>query len=203
MRARLAIASAGIRVELREILLRDKPQAFVMASSKATVPVLQDQDHTVLEESRDVMIWALSQHDPEGWLDVVVADKDRADRFLDRLDGPFKTHLDRYKYASRYDANLAEHHRAEGAVILAEFEEILAEQAHLSGELAGLLDYASLPFVRQFRIADPEWFDDQNWPHLHKWLGAFLASDRFAAVMIKYDPWQPDERGVSFPPDQI
>ena len=97
MRARLAIAASGQQVLLREILLRDKPAAFVAASPKATVPVLQLADGTVIDESRDIMMWALNQSDPDAWLAVWHRDQDAALRFLDQLDGPFKAHLDRYK----------------------------------------------------------------------------------------------------------
>ena len=126
MRARLAVCSAGIRVELREILLRDKPDAFLRASPKGTVPVVELVDGTVLEESRDVMQWALGQNDPAGWLDVQHHAPDRTASFLDALDGPFKTHLDRYKYASRFDVRAALEHRTAGAAILAEFDASLA-----------------------------------------------------------------------------
>ena len=146
-------------------------------------------------------MWALSQKDPEGWLDIMTADPGYVAAFFENLDGPFKTHLDRYKYASRYDASAAEHHRTEGAAILAEFDRTLTVQAALSGKKAGVLDYASLPFVRQFRIADPDWFDAQDWKQLHRWLGDFLESPRFAAVMEKYTPWKPDEAGITFPPE--
>ena len=201
MRARLAVASAGIKVELREILLRDKPAAFVAASPKATVPVLEDIDGRIIEESRDVMMWALSQHDPEGWLDIMTIDASHVAAFFERLDGPFKTHLDRYKYASRYDVSAAEHHRTSGAVTLAKVNSTLKAQPSLSGERPGLLDFASLPFVRQFRIADPDWFDAQDWPYLHEWLGEFLESQRFASIMEKYAAWQPGDAGISFPPE--
>ena len=199
MRARLAVCSAGIQVELREILLRDKPGAFLQASPKGTVPVVELGDGTVLEESRDVMQWALAQNDPDGWLDVQRRDPDAAAAFLDALDGPFKTHLDRYKYASRYDPKAALEHREAGAAMLAEFDTRLAAQPSLSGGKNGLLDFATLPFVRQFRIADPVWFDAQPWPHLHRWLQAFLESRLFASVMKKYDVWQDGGDGVAFP----
>ena len=199
MRARLAVCGAGIQVELREILLRDKPDAFLRASPKGTVPVVELADGTVLEESRDVMQWALSQNDPDGWLDVQHHDPDHAAAFLDALDGPFKTHLDRYKYASRFDPDTALEHRAAGAAMLAEFETRLATRPSLSGEKNGLLDFAALPFVRQFRIANPVWFDAQPWPHLHRWLQAFLESQQFASVMKKYTVWQEGDDGVAFP----
>jgi glutathione S-transferase len=167
MRARLAIAAAGITVELREILLRDKPAAFLAVSDKATVPVLQCTDGRVIDESRDIMLWALDQHDPEGWRAPLDADSGHVDAFFDRLDGPFKTHLDRYKYASRFDPDAALTHRTTGAATLADFDQLLASQPALSGAHLALLDFASLPFVRQFRIADPDWFQAQPWPHLH------------------------------------
>jgi glutathione S-transferase len=201
MRARLAIAASGQRVVLREILLRDKPAAFVDASPKATVPVLQLADGTVIDESRDIMIWALTHADPDGWLAVWQRDRDAALLFLEHLDGPFKAHLDRYKYASRYDRSAAVMHRDSGAVFLVDLDRTLSGQAALSGAAAGLLDFASLPFVRQFRIADPLWFDMQPWPHLHRWLSAFLTSARFAMVMHKYAPWDAAASPILFPPD--
>ena len=199
MRARLAVCSAGIRVELREILLRDKPDAFLQASPKGTVPVVELADDTVLDESRDIMQWALSQNDPDGWLDVQQRDPDRTAAFLDALDGPFKTHLDRYKYASRFDPEAALEHRAAGAAMLAELDATLTTQKGLSGDKNGLLDFAALPFARQFRITDPVWFDGQPWPHLHRWLQAFLESSQFASVMKKYAVWHEGGGGIAFP----
>ncbi|MEK9760405.1 MAG: glutathione S-transferase [Candidatus Puniceispirillum sp.] len=201
MRARLAIAASGQPVVLREILLRDKPTAFVAASPKATVPVLQLADGTVIDESRDIMMWALTQCDPDGWLAVWQRDQDAALRFLDHLDGPFKAHLDRYKYASRYDKSAAVMHRDSGAAFLGDLDRSLSGQAALSGAAMGVLDFASLPFVRQFRIADPQWFDAQPWPHLHRWLASFLTSPRFARIMHKYTPWDAAASPVLFPPD--
>ena len=201
MRARLAIAASGMAVELREILLRDKPAAFLAASAKATVPVLQCAGGRVIDQSRDIMFWALDQHDPDGWLAPFSADRDHVEAFFERLDGPFKMHLDRYKYASRLDSDESVSHRQEGAVTLAGFEQLLTVQPALSGAHQGLLDFASLPFVRQFRIADPDWFDAQPWPHLHRWLADFLNSRRFAVIMRKYSLWREGAPGVSFPSD--
>ena len=202
MRARLAIKASGQQVELREILLRDKPAPFIAASAKATVPVLVLSDGQVIEESREVMGWALSKSDPEGWLDE--AEPESLDLYLDRLDGPFKTDLDRYKYAARYaktnsdKEEIALAHRHSGATFIAELDEILRQQPALSGAKLGLRDYATLPFIRQFRIADPDWFDAQDWPALQAWLQAFLSSSRFEAVMEKYTPWQEGQAPILF-----
>lgn len=197
MRARLAIKSSQTAVELREIVLRDKPAPFLAASTKGTVPVLVLADGTVLDESRDIMFWALHRHDPEGWLDIAAHEPDGLKTFLDELDGAFKTHLDRYKYASRYEGGQAEAetHRQEGAVFLSNIDRALAKAPYLSGADIGLKDIAALPFIRQFRIADSAWFDAQDWPHLHPWLQAFLESARFAAVMEKYPLWTTSAEG--------
>ena len=198
MRARLAIKASGQAVALREILLRDKPEAFLAASAKGTVPVLVLSDGHVIDESRDVMFWALSQSDPEGWLDCYRQDETHVIAHLDALDNVFKHHLDRYKYATRYDDVDEVVHRTSGAKFLEAWNNILGRQTALSGETLGLLDYATLPFVRQFRIADPNWFDAQEWPHLHQWVNMFLASDRFAAIMHKYKPWKETGEDIAF-----
>ena len=205
MRARLAVKSAGLEVELREILLRDKPEAFLAVSQTATVPVLVGEDGQVIEESRDIMFWALQKSgDPEHWLSGWERDATGLQAFLDQLDGPFKTNLDKYKYSSRFAedkadaAELACFHRAEGAAFLQEINARLNAHPFLNGGEAGLADYAALPFVRQFRIADIPWFDEQEWPALHQWLQRFLASQRFADIMYKYTPWKPGDVPVIF-----
>jgi len=191
MRTRLAIKVSGIRVYLREIVLRHKPSEFVSDSPKATVPVLKMPNGEILEESIDIMHWALAQNDPDDWLEVLKKREEYSIRFLADLDGPFKNDLDRYKYASRYKldnkAGLA--HRDKGSKFLNQINESLANAPYLSGERQGFLDIASLPFVRQFRIANIEWFDQQDWPQLHNWLQTFLASDQLKLSMEKLKPW--------------
>ena len=205
MRARLALKSAGMTVVLREILLRDKPDAFLAASKSATVPVLELRDGRVIEESLDIMFWALQEAgDPAGWLSGWSLRKQETQAFLDELDGEFKTDLDRYKYASRYSVNtqtaleLANVHRDRGCAFLTSIEERLAKEPFLNGYSAGLEDYAALPFVRQFRIADMKWFDKQSWPFLQKWLQTFLHSQVFKDVMYKYKPWVPGATPIIF-----
>ncbi len=194
MRARLAIASSGQQVILREILLKDKPAPFLTASPKGTVPVVQDGD-TVIEESRDVMLWALGRNDPENWLDM----PDDGHALIDRCDGPFKQALDFTKYAVRFpDRNEAEE-RAKALVFLRDLNDRLAQTAFLMGPERTLADMAILPFVRQFANTDRGWFDAQGLGPLTVWLDAFLASDRFRGVMTKYPPWQSGQDQVLFP----
>lgn len=194
MRVRLAIRSANLAVELREVLLRDKPAEFVAASAKATVPVLQDGD-TVIAESRDVMLWALAQNDPEGLLDM----PPEGDALMDQCDGPFKTALDHTKYAVRYPALDSEAERQKAADFLCVLDARLAESEFLTGPWKRLADIAIFPFVRQFANTDRAWFDVQEWPHLAHWLDAFLASDEFAAIMAKNPVWQPGQQTLMFP----
>jgi glutathione S-transferase len=164
------------------------------------VPVLKLENGQVIDESRDIMFWALGQNDPENWLAVWRQNPALAIAFLDRLDGAFKHDLDRYKYASRYDRDGGPVHRDSGAAFLTELDQDLQQTGALSGPQLGLLDFASLPFVRQFRIADPNWFDNQSWPQLHAWLGGFLDSARFQLVMQKYPQWSSDGESIFFPP---
>lgn len=192
MRARLAIAISGVSVELREIKLSAKPPAMIEASPKGTVPVVVLPDGRVIEQSLDVMHWALGQNDPEGWLE-----RDDA-RLIARNDGPFKHDLDRYKYPERHDSD-ATAHRESGLAFLADLDSRLAEHGQLCGKERGLADMAVMPFVRQFAATDPVWFESQPLPHLQCWLSAHLESALFASVMGKFPPWREGDLPVVFP----
>lgn len=194
MRARLAIASAGIRVELREIVLRDKAPEMLAASPKGTVPVLVDQGQ-VIEESFDIMLWALSQNDPEGWLDMPAAGHD----LIAVADGPFKQALDRTKYASRHPESQASVERKKASVFLREIDARLKTGSYLFGPRPTLADMAILPFVRQFAMIDKDWFNSQPWPALCAWLDRFLTSDRFTAIMDKRPKWVAGDPATLFP----
>lgn len=184
MRARLAVQSAGLRVELREILLRDKPPAFLQASRSATVPTLELSDR-VIDESLDIMIWALTERDSDGLLTMP---KD-AWRLIEETDGPFKAALDHTKYAIRYpDLNPADE-REKAAQHIRALDEMLAGRSWLYGDHATLADFAILPFVRQFANIDRAWFEEQPWPHAIRWLDAFLESAAFGRIMLKRAIW--------------
>jgi len=191
MRARLAIGSAGLAVELREIVLRDKPAAFLNASPSATVPCLVTTD-CVIDESLDVMIWALQQRDPEGWLRMPKAGFE----WIARADGPFKDALDRTKYANRYPGVDPASQRGIAASFLTDLDQTIGDWIFDRPTLA---DFAIVPFVRQFAFIDKDWFDAQPWPGLQNWLARFLESDRFARIMEKYPRWQPGDPPVAFP----
>ena len=191
MRARMALWISGTSCELREVKLADKPDAMLEASSKGTVPVVVLDDGSVIDESIDVMRWALERNDPEGWL----AGDDR--ELLELVDGPFKHHLDRYKYYTRYDSDPQEH-RTAALEILRQLDARLSEHGQLCGESRTLADIATFPFIRQFANHDRAWFDALDLPHLQRWLEAHLDSDLFKAVMAKHKVWQPGDEAVYF-----
>jgi glutathione S-transferase len=196
MRARLALAVSGEAHELREVVLRNKPAEMLAASPKGTVPVLVLSDGEVIDESLDVMLWALRRNDPEGWLVPAQGSLDDMLALIAGNDGAFKLSLDRYKYPNRYaeesagDANaFAQQQRALGAAWLVKLDGMLTD-GWLFSERASLADMALLPFVRQFAHTDPVWFAAQPWPKLQTWLAQFEASALYAGVMEKHTPWQ-------------
>ena len=191
MRARMAVLASGTAVELREVVLRAKPQAMIDASPKATVPVLVLRDGTVIDQSLDIMRWALRHDDPEDWL----AGDDAA--LIAANDGPFKHHLDRYKYPSRYDEDPLVHRDA-GLGHLAMLEDRLAEHAHVCGDRRTLADIALFPFIRQFAATDADWFADQNLPCVQAWLARMVDSDLFKRCMLRLPPWQPGDPATAF-----
>lgn len=191
MRARLAVLSAGVRVELREILLRDKPAAFLATSPSASVPALR-LPNRVLDESFDIMLWALEQNDPQRLLDMP---KDGWD-LIKANDGPFKAALDHTKYASRYPELDAVDERRKAAVFLMDLDQRLTGQSALFGARPTLADLAILPFVRQFANSDRAWFDSQDWPDLRDWLDRFTQSTVFAQVMTKFAPWSESDTPI-------
>ena len=198
MRARLAIAASGLEIELREVVLRDKPSEMLKASPKGTVPVLVLSDSKVLEESLDVMDWALGRQDPQGWLDYPSEEIHAMRALISLFDGPFKSALDRYKYETRFDEVVAQDQRDLAVPFLTDLDERLAEQPFLFGQRFSLADAAILPFVRQYAHVDKAWFWAQEWANLIDWLDRFLLSERFEAIMEKYPKWESGDKGIGF-----
>lgn len=199
MRARLAIAASGQACELREIILRDKPAEMLLASPKGTVPVLVDVDGCVIEQSLDIMRWALSRHDPEQWLIPERGSVDEMVALIIENDGPFKQHLDRYKYPDRYASVNAPEQRDAGADWLRSLDAMLASHGYLFGTRPCLADMAIAPFVRQFAATDRDWFDTQPWPALASWLDRIVSSARFEHILQKFPRWTSGTTGARFP----
>ena len=194
MRARLTILYAGIKTDLRDILLKDKPAQMTTVSPKATVPVL-DTGTKVIDESRDIMLWALRQNDPENWL----SQSDKAATLIDTNDGPFKQALDHTKYAVRFPDRDLGTDRAKAAAVLHDLNTRLGHHDNLLGHAPTMADTAIQPFVRQFANTDRDWFNAQDWPHLIRWLTAFEGSASFKAIMVKRPIWAPGAAPLYFP----
>ena len=192
MRARLALYASGQAYELREVLLKDKPDEMLALSPKGTVPVLQLPDGRVIDESIDIMAWALGQHDPLRWLDP---DPISQTGLIRACDGDFKTHLDRYKYATRYEDADPMEERTLGEKFIQKLEQQLRRPC-LFGDMPCQADFAIAPFVRQFAIADEDWFYTTPYINVQRWLAAFINSEPFNAVMDKFDPWKPGDEPI-------
>ncbi len=195
MRARMALYASGLTVELREIELKNKPAAMLAASPKGTVPVLVLPDGAVIDESRDIMIRALHENDPQGWL---TGDQNTCINLIDRNDTAFKSALDRYKYPNRYPDEDCSGARDQCAAILSDLNERLGTSPQLLGDTVTMADIALFPFIRQCAFVDKDWFDTQDWPYLQRWLAGHLDSPLFAAIMKKYKPWQEGDEPISF-----
>lgn len=192
MRARLALKLNNIKVELREIELRNKPQAMLSISPKGTVPVLQLPGGQVIDESWDVMCWAYGHNDA-----LFKVTKEMSD-LIDINDGWFKEALDHYKYPEVGDVHPPVYYRGQGEVFLKILSERLTQHAYLVGDSLTIVDWAILPFIRQFANVDKEWFYKSEYELLKKWLGEFNNSAVFESIMHKYAPWMEGEVGVEF-----
>lgn len=198
MRARMTLCAASITVDLREVFLREKPEEMLYLSAKGAVPVLAF-DEMVLEQSLDIMYWALDQSDPEGWLRKDLAEQTQA--LIDKNDGCFKTHLDHYKYSDRYPAESQQHYREQGEEFLALLEANLQQHSYLLADTPTLVDIAIFPFIRQFAFVDKDWFDGSQYQRLQQWLKYFLESPLFLQSMVKQPPWRTGDQPRYFPTD--
>jgi glutathione S-transferase len=190
MRARMALRYAGIDVEIREISLRDKPQSMLLASPKGTVPVLIKQNGEVLDQSLDIMKWALNQRDAENWMLMSYPELMlQSDALIAENDGIFKRALDQYKYADRNPEFPMEHYRAQGGLFLNQLEEMLSYHQYLFRDRISQADIAIFPFVRQFRMVDEKWFDASQYQKVNAWLSKLKDSQLFNDIMQKHPVW--------------
>lgn len=189
IRARMALQYSGVMVQQREVALRNKPVELLRASPKATVPVLVLPDGTVIDQSLDIMVWALRQSDPDGWLSGV--DAGAVAHWIGLNDGLFKALLDRYKYAERHPALSRAAHRGNALdAFVGPLDTRLRECPAVCGDRVSIADVALLPFVRQFAMVEPNWFDAAPLPGVQAWLGRWLQSELFRAVMDRQNSAQ-------------
>lgn len=197
MRARLGLLFAKLPVELREITLKNKPTQMLAISPKGTVPVLQLMDDTVIEESFEIMMWALEQNDPQGLLDTTVLSQAKA--LIAQNDNEFKYWLDRYKYADRHLEMTQTEYRARGEDFLQILEALLTKNRYLFGISVTIADIGIMPFVRQFAHVDRKTFYSLPYPKLQQWLQNWLDHPLFLQAMTKFQPWQEGDETVISP----
>ena len=181
-RSRLALYQAKIDYESIEISLKDKPSDFLALSPKGTVPVLVDNNGIVIEESLEIMFWALDKYDPDHW---ILNDNNFSQELINENDFHFKKNLDQYKYADRFPEHSKEYYRSQCEVFLNLLNEKLQSKNYLMAERISLADVAIFPFIRQFYLVDEEWFLNSKYQELKKWLQSLLESQMFKDVMKK------------------
>lgn len=186
--------SAAEQFELREILLKDKPESMLHCSPKGTVPVAV-VGNMVIEESLELMLWVIAKNDPERWLN----DLDRSLMLIDRSDSEFKYWLDRYKYQVGYPEYSQEHYRGKAIDFLVEIESLLSKHRFLLDQVPRLADVAIFPFVRQFAFVDKAWFDQSEYKRTRQWLDYWLADASFEKIMTKRSVWRSNDTPVYFP----
>ena len=196
MRARMAIHISSQKCEIREVLLRDKPPSMLEYSSKGTVPVLVLQSGEVIDESLDVIDWALNLNDPDNWQRS--KDNENTKELIKINDGEFKHHLDRYKYSKRYDNEDPEFHRKKCLSFIEKVNSELQNSKYIFDDAISYIDISLLPFIRQFRIADNEWFDELPFENVKSWLSNFLNSELLKSIMYKYDLWNEGDEVTIF-----
>lgn len=182
IRTRLALHQARIDYESIEISLKDKPTDFLALSPKGTVPVLVDINGVVIEESLEIMLWALNKSDPENW---VLNDNNLSRKLIEENDFNFKKNLDRYKYSERFPEHSKDYYRSQCEDFLNVLNGKLQSKKYLMAEKISLADTAIFPFIRQFSLIDEDWFLNSRYQELKKWLNSFIESQMFKDVMKK------------------
>ena len=200
MRARLSIYYSKKSCEIREISLKNKPSQFIELSPKSTVPVLEINGSHVIDESIDIVKWFLSKNDPHQLL--LPYETDNVEELISLIDKDFKYHLDRYKYSSRYDNSKKFSHRNEAVKVVECIESKISESGYIFGNKISIYEICILPFIRQFRIADPKWFDEEfQCVKLKAILYKFINTEAFKVTMKKYKEWKSKIDSAQYFPD--
>ncbi len=190
MRAHMALKNSGIKVELREVKLEDIPEEALAISPQSTVPVLAFPDGSAMDESWDIVKWALSKNDTDNWLGKDNGFLLDADILIETNDYSFKTDLDHYKYADRFPEHSEQYYREQCEAFIKELEDILTENTCLLSDQLSLADIGVFPFIRQFSLVDKEWFDQAPYPNVQRWLNKIINSDLFQDIFQKHELWK-------------
>ena len=190
IRARMALSYAGITIELREISLKSRPIELYKISPKGTVPVLELPDGTVIDQSIDIMKWALNISDQDGWIDKK---KQVQTEIIYQNDFNFKPWLDKYKYYNRYPENTKSYYREKCSDFFEKYDDLLISNVYLLGNKLSLADIAIFPFIRQSANVDIEWFS-KEYVNLATWLYQQIESGLFKSIMHKYNVWDMSDK---------
>lgn len=196
MRAHMGLTYSSLTIQLREVTLKDMPDELLKVSPDKTVPVLVLPENNSMDESWDILKWALQQNDPDNWLgedEQYLAD---AEMLVETNDFSFKSDLDHYKYADRYPENSKEHYRKECEEFIEELEEMLTEHSYLLTDKLTVADIAVFPFVRQFSLVDKTWFDQSRYTNVQRWLDILINSELFQSTFLKHDTWRPGDNEI-------
>lgn len=196
MRAHMALKYAGLKVILRDVKLSDLPAEVLAVSPHATVPSLAISENEYMDESWDIVKWAVQQNDPENWLGENNEYLNEAEMLVEINDFSFKDDLDHYKYADRYPEHPMEYYRENGEEFLEELTELLQQNTFLSADHITITDIAVFPFIRQFAMVDKEWFDKSPYPELQRWLLAMLSSEWFIEAFKKHETWETGSKDI-------
>ncbi len=199
MRARLVIQQVNFAVELRDVVLSNKPNSMLQASPKGEVPILVLEDGTVIDESLQIMLWVLEQSDPKDLLHSIDARlAGDALTLIKRFDVDFKTSLNRYRCAKRYREDNVEELRTECEAFLRDLEHRLSCHGFLISDKESVADLAIMPFIRQFAKVERQWYLSSPYPLVRRWLDSYLQSRLFSKVMFKYPLWKEGQEGIFF-----
>lgn len=196
MRAHMALKYAGLKIILRDVKLSDLPAEVLAVSPHATVPSLAISENEYMDESWDIVKWAVQQNDPENWLGENNEYLNEAEMLVEINDFSFKDDLDHYKYADRYPEHPMEYYRENGEEFLEELTELLQQNTFLSADHITITDIAVFPFIRQFAMVDKEWFDKSPYPELQRWLLAMLSSEWFIEAFKKHETWETGSKDI-------
>ena len=202
IRTRWALLICEIKVEIREIDLKNKPLDFLNKSKTKTVPILIKKDSEVIEESLEIILWALSESKRRNIKLIYLPDNKKKDIFeiINENDNEFKYHLDRFKYSTRYHDINEEFHFANAIKFIKRCNELLAENKYFFGDSLTIADWSIWPFIRQFRIAcESQKRTDYFEPSIKNWLDSFENNGKFKSLMYKYELWEPNSRKNYFP----
>ncbi len=196
MRAHMALKKSNLKIELREVELKQMPEEILKITGKATVPVLLLNDNKVIDESWDILKWALSQNDPDNWLGQDQKFLMDTEMLVETNDFSFKNDLDHYKYADRYPEQDIIHYREACEEFIEELEDMLTTHSYLLANQLSVADIALFPFVRQFSLVDINWFEQSRYSHVRQWLHGLSSSELFQDVFQKHQIWQPGDNAI-------